>query len=128
MPEPGSGLVGAGRLRRPSRFELALQVVLALLALLFVSEFIDAYRSSACGRPGAADGCYPWGSEGPVAGGWAYQSQTHYLVTIARWAGFFFLAAWVPFVLGGRSQSFLAIGILWIATVVIGVVIRGLMP
>jgi hypothetical protein len=29
---------------------------------------------------GARPNCYPWGSEGPVAGRWRYESKINYLI------------------------------------------------
>ena len=69
------------RLRRPSFPEILAQLVLVLLLALFVQDYIQARTATACGTPGASSNCYPWGGEGPVAGGYAYSSKEAYLRT-----------------------------------------------
>lgn len=70
------------RLRWPSKSEVAVQIVLALLLALLASDFFEARSARPCFEPSARSAganCYPWGGEGPVAGNWSYASKENYL-------------------------------------------------
>ena len=69
-------------LRRPSWIEIAIQVGLALFALMNAYEFIRALAAQSCAEA-VTPGCYPWGAEGPAAGLWNYETQANYLAATA---------------------------------------------
>lgn len=52
-------------------------LILGVVAALLSIDLLQAATAQAC--PSAPD-CYPWGSEGPVAGSWSYASKRNYLV------------------------------------------------
>ena len=68
-------------LRRPGRFEIGLQVTLAVITAVFLFDYIQARDAMSCFVPGAGAGCYPWGmTEGPLANsGWSYANKYNYL-------------------------------------------------
>ncbi|RDL51433.1 hypothetical protein BLJAPNOD_02567 [Ensifer sp. M14] len=68
-------------IRRPTKLELMAQVVIAALTVLLISDVLDAMQGSPCSLPGSQSDCYPWGSEGPVAGRWRYDSKAAYIGT-----------------------------------------------
>ncbi|MGE6784628.1 hypothetical protein ACQKGL_19125 [Ensifer adhaerens] len=65
--------------RRPTIVEMAVQLIIAALVVLLAIDVLDAYRGHACSEPGSRSDCYPWGSEGPVAGLWRYESKAAYI-------------------------------------------------
>ena len=53
-----------------------------MLVALLAWNFLQARSALPCSDPArtkAAADCYPWGSEGPVAGDWNYASKDNYL-------------------------------------------------
>jgi hypothetical protein len=62
-----------------SKFSSVLMVLLSLLLLIFGYDFWNASRAIPCGEVSAGSSCYPWGSEGPTASSWIYQSKMHYM-------------------------------------------------
>ena len=63
-------------LRCPGRFEIGLQVTLAVITAVFLFDYIQARDAMSCFVPAGA-GCYPWGmTEGPLAdSGWSYANK-----------------------------------------------------
>ena len=56
------------------------------VSMIFALDGFHALGEQPCGQPGAGPGCYPWGTEGPVAGKWSYASKTNYLLTAFSWS------------------------------------------
>ncbi|MEI2296946.1 hypothetical protein [Ensifer sp. MJa1] len=101
-------------IRRPTIFELVAQLVIVALVVLLAIDVLDAYRGYACSEPGSRSDCYPWGSEGPVAGLWRYESKAAYIgsglasmavLTLSGLAPLKVRRAWV-------GLSFMAVGFL----------------
>lgn len=65
-------------LSRLSIFDRILFIAIALLILVLCLDLYDAVGAQACSIR-AYNGCYPWGSEGPVAGDWFYKTKERYL-------------------------------------------------
>ncbi|MBK5565606.1 hypothetical protein [Ensifer sp. SSB1] len=68
-------------IRRPTILELVAQLVIVAFVVLPVTDVLDAYWGYACSEPGSRSDCYPWGSEGPVADRWGYESKAAYIGT-----------------------------------------------
>jgi hypothetical protein len=69
-------------LRRPKRIEAAIQIVLALFAVMNGYEFLNALGANSCVEA-VTPRCYPWSAEGPVAGLWNYETKPNYLAATA---------------------------------------------
>ena len=57
-------------------------VLIGLFVLFLTMNLLDlsyAWHAQSC-LVDRSSGCYPWGTEGPVAGRWAYASKRNYLV------------------------------------------------
>ncbi len=74
------------RIGIPEALRQAVVVVEGLLIglfLLFLTmnllDLTHAWHAQSCSVDRSSS-CYPWGTEGPVAGLWAYASKTNYLV------------------------------------------------
>jgi hypothetical protein len=61
--------------------EWALILFFSIVFLMLVIDLPGAWNAEPC-WPHASQDCYPWGSEGPVAGGgWSYASKRNYLAS-----------------------------------------------
>lgn len=65
--------------------------------VLFTVDVLDAMRSYACSEPGSGGDCFPWGSEGPVAGLWRYESKAAHIGTGVASIVMLALAGLAPF-------------------------------
>src|SRR6478672_5058536 len=57
-------------------------LLMGLFVLFLTMSLLDlpyAWHAQSC-SVGPSSSCYPWGTEGPTAGLWAYASQKNYLV------------------------------------------------
>lgn len=73
-------------IRRPSRVERIVQIVLAVALILIAVEVVGAMNGVVCENYTELDSgkaCYPWGWEGPFAEFWSYRSQANYVTTQA---------------------------------------------
>lgn len=66
-------------LSRLSILDRILYVVMALLILVLCFDLYGAVGALPCSVQ-VYNGCYPWGSEGPVAGDWFYKTKERYLI------------------------------------------------
>ena len=66
-------------MRKPNVAQIAGVAFLLLLLTLTSADLFSAVGADACSA-GVRPNCYPWGSEGPVAGGWSYESKGNYLI------------------------------------------------
>jgi len=63
-----------------SLFEAAISLLLGLLLIASIYDLNSAWHASACSEPPVgSSGCYPWGTEGPVAGWPNYRSKDAYI-------------------------------------------------
>lgn len=60
---------------------LAIGTVLSLFGAVILLDLVAASGAQPCGSGGSSADCYPWGTEGPAAENWRYQSKTAYLVS-----------------------------------------------
>jgi hypothetical protein len=87
---------------------MLIQTAIAVLLAFIVHEYFDALPELPCGTPGAGRGCYPWGGEGPAAGGWNYGNKEIYLRSVIG-AGIVCAAAILaPFFARGRWTGIIA--------------------
>ncbi|HEV7319085.1 MAG TPA: hypothetical protein VGO04_10805 [Ensifer sp.] len=61
--------------------EMGAQLIIAALVVVQSIDVLDAIGGYPCSQPGSQSDCYPWGSEGPVADRWRYQSKAAYIAT-----------------------------------------------
>lgn len=69
--------------RRPTKIEISLQILLGLLLLMSASDYFLAREATSCFIPRPSPRCYPWGmTEGPMEGGsWSYMNKEDYLLS-----------------------------------------------
>src|SRR5262245_33284208 len=99
------------KLRWPGYVEIALQLLLASVLALFISEYFTATEASPCGaRPSPLD-CYPWGmTEGPMEGGsWNYMNKEIYVKSLLVTCGILAAGILAPFFARGAWSGLGAI-------------------
>ncbi|MER2269011.1 hypothetical protein [Methylobacterium oxalidis] len=100
------------RFRKPSRVEITVQIILALVLAGLIYDYVEALGSNACGSPrGVSQGCYPWGmTEGPMEGGsWNYMTKEIYLKSSLVGNAILATAIIAPFLAPGRWSGLAAI-------------------
>ncbi|MDA7948159.1 MAG: hypothetical protein MPJ78_11870 [Hyphomicrobiaceae bacterium] len=88
--------------RIPSIMEIVIQGLLALFLVLWLHDLTAAFGAQAC--PGGPT-CYPWGTEGPVAGVWHYKTKGNYLLHNAAQTLLLAACFVIPFVMEGPRKS-----------------------
>jgi hypothetical protein len=96
-------------LRRPTAIEIAAQILLLLLLVMFAADYLSAIGATACGANPANANCYPWGPEGPAGDIWYYRDKETYLWTARTAILFGFLALVAPFFTPGWRSGLAAI-------------------
>ena len=102
------------KLRRPTYIEIVLQLLLAIILVLFIYEYFEASLANPC-SPSPSQHCYPWGmTEGPMEGGsWNYMNKQIYLRSILVDGGVLAAAIIAPFfafgILSGLGAAFLVL-------------------
>lgn len=84
-------------LRRPSRIEIAGQLLLVAVFAMLAWDLFSALGAVPCSGSQSVSGCYPWGgTESPPADYWYYGSKMRYLASSALLLTVLIAAAWMP--------------------------------
>lgn len=84
---------------------MILQALLGVLLALAVLDYLNALGATACHAPNRTPNCYPWGTEGPVAGTWYYADKNVYLRSLLAWMLVLAAAFAAPFFARGRRSG-----------------------
>jgi len=96
------------RIRKPGKIEIILQLLLALVLMLFIFEYFRAAQANGCFPAPSEQGCYPWGGEGPAADSWNYESKEVYLKSLLVEIGVITTAIAVPFLAFGMLSGLIS--------------------